>query len=248
MRRRQPSQTRRERVPHLGERRATDDVKAERRAHHRADRPRVEYPGRCFERRDELTAARGGEIAARRLRGRVLRRSPRHGGERGGTSLGGRFAPQPLGSGAFLLHQGRSGARRHLDQDVLEQADGPGAIRRIHLRRREVGTRGNQLVVKPVPLELRFRGPVGLRHEERVIHVSPLRELRGEDHVVDVQRGDPAEVLGLRLDLLRARDPGGELVDREILSRGGRRHARVRRKRVPQPDATGGRDEQRSEG
>ena len=122
---------------------------------------------------------------------------------------------------------------------MLKHPHVPGQKRRVDLGWREVRPYRRQAVVKPVPLELGFGRPVSPRYEERIVHVAPLGQLRGEHHEVHVDRGDPGEVLGLGLDLLDVGDPAGQLVDSQVLARRRRGDPRMRGEGVPQLAAAG---------
>src|SRR5205814_7477244 len=65
-----------ERIAHFRERRAADDVKAERRAHDPAQPAGGQRPRRAVECGDELPPRRGWEVAAARLGARILRVLP----------------------------------------------------------------------------------------------------------------------------------------------------------------------------
>ena len=115
---------------------------------------------------------------------------------------------------------------------MLEQADVARLVRRVHLRRREARAGGEQLFVKPVPLDLRHHRPVGLEHEQRVVQIRALGQLGGVHHVVHVDRCQRREGFRLQLSLFRVHNPRGELLHRESLPRGGGRHARMRREGI----------------
>src|SRR5205814_10228662 len=106
-----------ERVAHLLERRAADDVEPERRPDQPAHRARGEAPRHAVERRDKPAPADGPEVAAPGLRAGIL-----------GVALGdltevaavaGLHLPQQAFRLLLLvLLDLRSGARRHADEDV----------------------------------------------------------------------------------------------------------------------------------
>ena len=157
-------------------------MEPERAAHQPADAARCELPRRVLERRYELPVPAHAQQAAADLGAGILGVAAGEGRE---TPAGLHLGEQTLRLVFLLLRGRRRGARRHRDEDVLEQPDVSGAVGGVDLRGRERATPGHEPIVEAVPAQLRDGRPHRLRERHRVVEALPRCQRLAEERVVD---------------------------------------------------------------